>query len=379
MKPRTSNTRHPPSYRQYSLFTIHYSLALSAACLIWLGAGPVTAQVLTDLFFLHHSVGAGLVEQGNMRATVDAYNSAHGAHFEFWDHGYNSDGLRDAGGASTGTDYGVPGDNTDPDGLSYLWTSANADAAACRNQIMAAHQVIAFKSCFTASAIADAAALNQYKTYYLGMRNYFDQHGEKVFVVVSPPPRHRLDTDSTQAGYARQFADWLKSTEYLSGHPNIVCFDLFNYLAHTDNMLKYEYESDHGSSDSHPNALANQTVGPLLATFLITSALNARPSPWGGATDLGGGWKRLAWFGDFVDTASGWIWHGEHGWLYGVAPSTSNLWLWSTRLQWLWTSDSLYPYLWPDTAGAWHWYYRGTGNGAGGWFYNFGNSQVEWK
>ena len=77
--------------------------------------------------------------------------------------------------------------------------------------------------------------------------------------------------------------------------------------------------------------------------------------------------------------ASNWIWHNEHGWLYCVGTSTSNLWLWSSRLGWVWTSNSVYPFLWWNNGSAWLWYYKGSGNTSGGWFYNFGNGQVEWK
>lgn len=229
---------------------------------------------LTNLFFLHHSTGANLINQGGVRNFINNYNSSHSTSFAFWDHGYNSDGLTNAAGEATGTNYSVPSDNTDPDGLHYLWTSSNDDAASCRNQIMAAHQVIAFKSCFPASAITSDDMLQQYKTWYLAMRNYFDTHPEKLFVVMSTPPLHRLATNASEASRARAFANWLKSSEFLSGHTNIVCFDLFNYLAGTDNFLKYEYEGSHSDSDSHPNETANQTVGPIFAQFLIDSALS---------------------------------------------------------------------------------------------------------
>ena len=134
-------------------------------------------------------------------------------------------------------------------------------------------EVIAFKSCFPNSAITDTAMLNQYKTWYLEMRSYFDAHPEKLFVVMSTPPLHRLATNTAEASNARAFANWLKSPTYLSGHPNIVCFDLFDYFAGADNFLKYEYEGDHASDDSHPNAAANETVGPIFSQFLRTLPL----------------------------------------------------------------------------------------------------------
>jgi hypothetical protein len=233
---------------------------------------------LTNLFFLHHSTGAGIVFEGDMRGAIRTYNQQHGTSYKFWDHGYNGDGLTNPQGNPTGTNYAIPNDNTDPDGLAYLWTSSAADAVQCRNLILTNHEVIAFKSCFPASAIPDAATLNQYKTWYLAMRSFFDTRPDRVFVVMSTPPLHRKSTNSTQAKNARRFANWLKSATYVSGHPNVVCFDLFDLLAKPDdgsataNMLRWEYEGSHSGSDSHPNTLANQTVGPIFAQALIDAA-----------------------------------------------------------------------------------------------------------
>jgi len=223
------------------------------------------------LFFLHHSVGDGLVTTGNMRAIVISYNNINGTNYEFWDHGYNSDGLRNPTGQFTGTNFAIPNDNTDPDGLHYLFTSSNADAVSARNQIMQ-YDVIAFKSCYTASNIGEDTTLTQYKNWYLDIRNFFDQHPEKIFVVMSPPPLHRLDTNAVAAANARNFANWLKSSDYIGGRANVVCFDLFNYLAGSDNMLNYAYERSHDDPESHPNTLGYQTIGPVFAQFLIDTA-----------------------------------------------------------------------------------------------------------
>jgi hypothetical protein len=233
---------------------------------------------LTNLFFLHHSVGDGLVVQGGMRARVTAYNAQNGTSFVLWDHGYNGDGLRNAAGEFTGTNYDIPEDNTDPEYLHRLWTSSEPDCTACRGRILNAHQVIAFKSCFPNSAIEDPGMLDQYKAWYLAMRAFFDTRPDRLFVVMSPPPLHRLATDPNQARNARAFATWLCSPEYVAGHSNVVCFDLFDQLAARDdgsaaaNMLRREYEAGAHDDDSHPNELANQTVGPRLAEFLCQSA-----------------------------------------------------------------------------------------------------------
>jgi len=266
-----STTERDPAWRTDGMFcavVIMLFFTVLNACI---------AQDFANLFFLHHSVGNGLVIEGDMRGAINVYNSAHGTQYAFWDHGYNSDGLRNPAGEETGISYDVPGDNTDPDGLYYLWTSSDAEYTACRERIIANHQVIAFKSCYPASHVYNEDALNTYKNYYLGMRDFFDLHPENIFIVMSTPPLHRLDTNATEGYYARSFANWLKSAEYLAGHTNVVCFDLFGYLAGNDNFLKYDYESSHSGSDSHPNAFADQTVGPIFAQFLIDSAAAYHP------------------------------------------------------------------------------------------------------
>src|SRR3989339_916498 len=228
--------------------------------------GVVAKANLTNIFFLHHSTGNGLVEGGNMREVFNEYNAEHGTKFVFWDHGYNGDGLRSPAGESTELNYDIPNDNTDPDGLYVLWTTNNS----ARAKIMKNHQVIAFKSCFPASNIEDAARLAQYKKWYLAMRKFFDKHPEKLFVVMSPPPLCVNETDARAAKNARAFANWLKG-DYVKGHSNLVCFDLFDQLAGSNNMLRANYWD---GGDSHPNALANETVGPVFARFLINAAEN---------------------------------------------------------------------------------------------------------
>jgi hypothetical protein len=65
---------------------------------------------------------------------------------------------------------------------------------------------------------------------------------------------------------------WLTSEEYLSGHANITKFDFYDFLAESNpasseyNMLRDAYRT---GTDSHPNQVANQTIGPLLVVFII--------------------------------------------------------------------------------------------------------------
>ena len=95
-----------------------------------------------------------------------------------------------------------------------------------------------------------------------------------------------------------------------------------------------------------------------------------------GYQDLGGGWRRLAWFGDYaVMGAEGWIWHNKHGFFYVATTSTpTDVWLFANDMGWLYTGSSLYPYLYRSSPASWLWY-----NGATNprWFMNLTTSQWE--
>jgi hypothetical protein len=231
--------------------------------------------VASRLFFLHHSVGLGVIN-GGVRSAVATYNASHGTSFEFWDHGYNDEGLTNASGDATGQSYDIPNDSTDPDSLLELWTGSSPEAVAARAAILGNYHVIAFKSCFDNGAhIPDVAELNQRKNDYIAMRGFFDTRTDRIFVVVTPPPHHPGDdSNATEAANTRSFSSWLAGAEFLSGHPNVVCFDLFDRLAAPvgsgadTNFLRPEYRQE-GTTDSHPNDLANQTIAPEFAQALI--------------------------------------------------------------------------------------------------------------
>lgn len=239
------------------------------------------------LFFLHHSTGRALLEEGNARDYLSAVNDAKGSDLVLWDHDYNYIGLTDTEGDLQGYNYSIPNDDTDPVGLHELWTTANS----ARDSLLSRYDVIAFKSCYPACDITSEAMLDQYKEWYLEMRTFFDSRPDKIFIVMSPPPRHRLATNIENADRARRFSNWLVSPEYLYGHNNMIGFDFFDLLAQPDdgsatrNMLRYDYERSHYSTDSHPNALANQTNAPIFIDVLVTavepatSDVRSNPSP----------------------------------------------------------------------------------------------------
>jgi hypothetical protein len=219
-----------------------------------------------NIIFLHHSVGYNLIEQGGVRQLFTQ------AGYDFWDHNYNRYGLRDPQGNPTGFSYNVPDDNTDPDGFQRIFLQRAYSKPTNTLSGLLQHDVIVLKSCYPVSGIRSNQQLRQYKEYYLRMRSVMDRHPDKLFILLTPPPLNPAATNPTEAERARVFAEWMKSSEYLEDHANIFTFDFFDLLAEGDmtaedfNMLKAEFRD---GEDSHPNQVANQTIGPLFVNFII--------------------------------------------------------------------------------------------------------------
>lgn len=229
----------------------------------------------TNVIFLHHSTGRNLVRQGGVRERLTK------AGFQFWDHDYNFEGLTRPDGTQTSYSYGIPDDNTDPDGLARLFSQRLYPWPVNAFSGLMQHEIIAFKSCFPASDIASDEQLEQYKAWYLGMREVMVRYPDHVFIAVTPPPLNPAATDAETAARARAFANWLKSNEFLARCPNVLTFDFFDLLAEGDpsapdfNMLRATYRE---GTDSHPNELANQTIGPLFADFIAEAVQTYRAS-----------------------------------------------------------------------------------------------------
>lgn len=247
------------------------------------------SDTFENIMFLHHSTGGNLISQGGVRSLIADYNTQHGTHLELWDHGYNYQGVHDQNNTAYSS-YNVPSDNTNPDGYYALFNQPlhdppdNAFSRFMLPHTMGSrtitHEVFIFKSCFPASDITSEAMLQQYKDWYLAIRNIMDAHPEKIFIPFTPPPLVRTATTPANADRARRFAEWLSSSEYLSGHPNIYVFNFWWLLAEHDsssiyyNCLKQAYGGS--GSDSHPNQLANQTIAPLFVNHIVSAIASYR-------------------------------------------------------------------------------------------------------
>ena len=230
-----------------------------------------------NIIFLHHSTGRNLIRERKVREILTEKG------YFFWDHDYNSIGLTDPSGVRLNLCYDIPSDrtdkrgngNTNPDGLAILFDQPVHNPPDNAFSRLLQHEVIIFKSCFPNSAIKSDQMLDQYKKWLLGIRKIIDQHPDKIFIPFTLPPLHPLATNIEEANRARKFADWLKSSEYLAGHPNIYVFDLFDLLADSStNMLRLDFQRNSNNRDSHPNRKANRTIGPILVDFIDTVITN---------------------------------------------------------------------------------------------------------
>jgi len=229
------------------------------------GAQPERVQVL----FMHHSTGEGVIWQGGVREAFTALG------YDFWDHGYNEEGLVDPTGNYLGVNWNVPGDNTDPDGWFNIFNQPVTDPPSNTFSHMLAYDVVIFKSCFPSSNIDSDAMFQEYQRYFLSMRDVMDQHPDTLFIPFTTPPLVPNETSTENAARARRWAEYLTSDEYLAGHPNIQVFDFFSHLADENGFLRAEYRSDEW--DSHPNEIANRAVGPVLVTFVDQAVREFEP------------------------------------------------------------------------------------------------------
>ena len=249
-------------------------------CILVSGALSKSQSVI----FLHHSTGAGVYTEGNVAAWIANYNTANSTNYLITERAY--------------PDTPYPWDNY-PYDYWNLWINNQCSSSniniQCLGNIVQSYDVVVFKHCFPGAAIvADdgnpsvssaVKTLANYKLQYRALRALMDQYPQKKFIVWTLAPLHRLDTSTENAGRAREFVNWVKTswlTEDGKSHPNIYIFDFFGLVAELSaspvdgkvNCLKYTYEKSHTDSDSHPNLLANQTVGPLFAQFIVNTIKN---------------------------------------------------------------------------------------------------------
>ncbi len=97
-----------------------------------------------------------------------------------------------------------------------------------------------------------------------------------------------------------------------------------------------------------------------------------------GYASLGGGWRRLSWFGDYIPMGNdGWIWHNQHGFLYASPHAEpANIWFFTIDMGWTYTESTLYPFLYRSSPSSWLWY---SGSTNPRWFMNMTENRWEFR
>lgn len=234
-----------------------------------------------SVIFLHHSTGEGVFIEGNVASWINNYNSANGKNYIITERSY--------------PDTPYPWENY-PYDYWNLWLNSQCSATnsniQCLSNILQTYDIVILKHCFPGAGIASdngtpsvsspIKTISNYKLQYRALRSLMDQYPTKKFIIWTLAPLHRLETTTEEAARAREFVNWVKSTwltEDGKSHTNIYIFDFYNLVAESNptpvsgkvNCLKYEFEKSHTIVDSHPNLFANQTVGPLLAQFIVNT------------------------------------------------------------------------------------------------------------
>lgn len=222
----------------------------------------------TNIIFLHHSVGYNLIERGDIR------NKLSQAGFSLWDHGYNWEGLRDPQGKYQGYSFTVPDDNTDPDGLSNIFSQPLYGLPLNTISGLMQFEVIIFKSCYTGNIISSVEQLEKVKNYYLSIRDFIDQHPDKLFILLTSPPLNPSEVSREMKERDWVLNQWLMSPDFLKDRKNFYVFNFFQLLVEQDTAaadwgaLRAAYRD---GSDSHPNLIADQTIAPILVDFITMS------------------------------------------------------------------------------------------------------------
>jgi hypothetical protein len=222
--------------------------------------GPGADGSVVNLVFIHHSVGENWLNDGLCRALND--NGYHVADISY--------GWREYGDYTDTVNW--PTWFTE-EVMSLVYQEMGSMTAP--NAIEPApgeNTIIMFKSCFPNSEVG--SNISDEKTIYNGLLPYFEQHPDKMFVLVTPPPQLEISDPAK----TRELCDWLtdRDSGWLSGLStgNVFVFDLYNVLTHPDahhRMVNGEeiHESVPGRNtlyfdtegDNHPNHEGNVKAG----------------------------------------------------------------------------------------------------------------------
>lgn len=216
------------------------------------------------LLFIHRSVGHNLIRDGKLYELV----AQTGNPFILSDFDQNTGTLTAMDAAPQAANWQFPGNNTNPEDYAALFSTERLAAGDPTLTAILSYDVVAIKSCFPNTRLTSDAMLGRHKRAYESIVEFFRSQPSKKLVILTSPPLIPLLTLPSFARRARILANWLNITGF---GPNMFVFDFFNELAVPEgkrqaNTLRREYRRRF-LFDSHPNALASQTIAPRIAAF----------------------------------------------------------------------------------------------------------------
>jgi hypothetical protein len=100
--------------------------------------------------------------------------------------------------------------------------------------------------------------------------------------------------------------------------------------------------------------IAGNVSEAVKRTIVVAAEVTENPSLywWSGADNIGNGFYQN-WLGQFMPFESGWIYHLEFGWVYVVESDLQGLWMWMQDEGWLWSSSTIWPFIWSNDGPTW--------------------------
>ena len=140
----------------------------------------------------------------------------------------------------------------------------------------------------------------------------------------------------------------------LSGDGTYNLGSTISISATPSNGYQFSHWSGDASGSSNPLSITINQDTSIVANFSVTSTNNiSDKNSWSSAVNLGNGWKSFSWFGEFFEVSQNWIYHAKMGWLYRFGNNLNLLWFYSPQHGWLFTSKSIFPYLYAHNSKSW--------------------------
>jgi len=226
-------------------------------------AEPMSSSA--KVIYLHHSTG-GVIWDGGVDTAIANYNTNHGTKYSITQMEFPKS-----------SPYGW---NNYPYDYWNIWVN-HAGASAYMEEptlemLTQTYDVIVWKHCFPISSVAadtgspditsSVKSEENYKLQYNALKAKMHEFPNKRFIVWTGPALVESATNAAEAGRARDFANWVKTTWDEPGD-NIYLWD-FRDLE-TGGGLYLLPENAASTSDSHPNPTFAASAAPLIGQRII--------------------------------------------------------------------------------------------------------------